>query len=121
MKAAEGKGPEVSDTKSLTKLHLQVPSSLDLAQHMLNNLAALCAELTSNRSILTQCIYSWVSFFNRHEDRLTHLGAEDYEFYTNTLHSVNTAKEAILQECSDGHINTDLITFDNLKAQILSH
>eukprot|EP00957_Ditylum_brightwellii_P185387 14116480-Ditylum_brightwellii.AAC.1 len=99
MKATEGKGPEVSDTKSLTKLHPQVPSSLNSAQHMLNNLTALCAELTSNHSILTQCIYSWVAFFNRHEDRLTHLGAEDYKFYTNTLYSVNTVKEAILKEC----------------------
>eukprot|EP00957_Ditylum_brightwellii_P166755 12693303-Ditylum_brightwellii.AAC.1 len=87
---------------------------------MLNNLVALCVKLTGNQSIITQCIYSWVAFFNRHKERLTHLRAKDHEFYMKILYLVNTAKEAFLQECCKGHINMDLISFDTLKAQILS-
>eukprot|EP00957_Ditylum_brightwellii_P029890 2261588-Ditylum_brightwellii.AAC.1 len=82
VKAAEGKGIEVSDTKSLTKLHLQVPNSLNLACHMLNNLAALCTEITGDTSLLTMKIYSWVAFFNKNEKCITQLGAENHEFYT---------------------------------------
>eukprot|EP00957_Ditylum_brightwellii_P158125 12035917-Ditylum_brightwellii.AAC.1 len=59
VKAAEGKDLAVSDTKSITKFHFQAPTSLNSARHMLNNLAALYAELTSDNSILTQHIYSW--------------------------------------------------------------
>eukprot|EP00957_Ditylum_brightwellii_P161328 12283876-Ditylum_brightwellii.AAC.1 len=46
VKAVEGKGLEVLDTKSLAKLHFQAPVSLNSARHMLNNLVALCVELT---------------------------------------------------------------------------
>eukprot|EP00957_Ditylum_brightwellii_P176063 13406617-Ditylum_brightwellii.AAC.1 len=120
VKDTDGKGLEVSNTKNMTKLQLQVPSSLNSARHMLNNLAALCAELTSNLSYLIQRIYSWVAFFNHHKERLTHLGAKDHEFYTKVLYLVDTAKEAFLQECHEGHINKDLISFETLKAQILS-
>eukprot|EP00957_Ditylum_brightwellii_P129946 9911505-Ditylum_brightwellii.AAC.2 len=70
-------------------------------------------------SLLTRNIYPWVAFFNKHEERLTHLGLEDPEFFTKVLYSVNTAKEFFLQECWNGVMNLCLIDFNNLKAQIL--
>eukprot|EP00957_Ditylum_brightwellii_P060471 4592015-Ditylum_brightwellii.AAC.1 len=71
-------------------------------------------------SLLVRNIYSWVTFFDKNEERLTHLGLEDPELFTKTLYSVDTAKEFFLQECWNGVINPCLIDFNNLKAQILS-
>eukprot|EP00957_Ditylum_brightwellii_P104865 7992182-Ditylum_brightwellii.AAC.1 len=119
VKATEGKGLDASDTKSLTKLHLQVPNLLNLVHHMVNNLAALCAEITGNISWVTLSIYSWVTFFNKNKERITHLGTEDHKFYTKVCYSVDITKEAYLQDCCKGSINAALIQFDSLKTQIL--
>eukprot|EP00957_Ditylum_brightwellii_P208332 15356886-Ditylum_brightwellii.AAC.2 len=120
VKAAERTDLDVSDTKSLTKLHLQVPTPLNLAHHMLNNLAVLCAKITGNTSLLTLSIYSWVAFFNKNKEHITHLGAKDHKFYTKVLYSVDTAKEAYLQTCCKGNIDATLINFNSTKTQILS-
>eukprot|EP00957_Ditylum_brightwellii_P113903 8683318-Ditylum_brightwellii.AAC.1 len=59
VKVTEAKGLDMSDTKSLTKLHLQVPSSFNKMCHMFNKMTALCAEITGKSSLLIPRIYFW--------------------------------------------------------------
>eukprot|EP00957_Ditylum_brightwellii_P093025 7083280-Ditylum_brightwellii.AAC.1 len=113
VKAAEGKGLDVPDTKSLTKLTLQAPTSLNSMCHMFNNMTALCAKIMGNSSLLTQYIYSWITFFNQHKERLMHSGSEDPKFFTKVLYSVDMVKEAHLQD------NPGLINFTGIQSQIL--
>eukprot|EP00957_Ditylum_brightwellii_P133133 10150614-Ditylum_brightwellii.AAC.1 len=95
VKATDGKDLDVSDMKSLTKLHLKVLSLLNETCHMFNNMAVLCTKITGNYSFRIQRIYSWVTFFNINEEWLTHMGSKDHIFLK-VLYSVDTAKEAYL-------------------------
>eukprot|EP00957_Ditylum_brightwellii_P210008 15364471-Ditylum_brightwellii.AAC.1 len=121
VKAAKGKGLGVSDTKSPTKLHLQVLALLNSTRHMFNNLAMQCTKITGNTSLPTHWIFSWLTFFHCNVECLIYLGTKDPAFFTKVLYLVDTAKEAYLQEYSNVTINPNLIKFESLKTQILSH
>eukprot|EP00957_Ditylum_brightwellii_P052470 3979292-Ditylum_brightwellii.AAC.1 len=84
-------------------------------------MAELCKEITGDASLPTQRIYLWVTFFSKNEERLTHLGKEDEEFFTKVLYAIDIAKESYQQDCCNGFITTSLIDFVVTQNQILSH
>eukprot|EP00957_Ditylum_brightwellii_P100731 7677635-Ditylum_brightwellii.AAC.1 len=120
IKAAEGKGLEATDTRNLTKLHLSTAKCVNTTRHMLNNLAAVAAELTGDTSILNTSLALWVDFINENEERLTDFGEEDHTFFTKIIYLVDSTKDQYLRHCRAGKIRREILDFTNTQRHIIN-